>query len=1013
MSALQWRSIGPPIGGRVVAIAGVPAMANLFYMGAADGGIWRSTDYGIRWTNISDGTLPSSSDSIGALTVAPSNPRVIYAGSGESDIRNDIVTGDGVYKSSDAGKTWQYAGLRDTHTISAIVVDPRNAAIVYASSMGHVFKPNDDRGVFKSVDGGRTWRKVLFVDANTGGIDLVMDAQHPNVLYAAMWQAYRTPWMLSSGGPGSGLYKSTDGGAHWANLSRNPGFPQGVLGRIGVTIAASNPRVVYAIVQAKGGGVFRSNDGGATWTRTNKEWKLRQRAFYYMSIFADPTNANTVYVPEVDALWVSRDGAKTFVPLHTPHGDNHIVWINPHNSQVLLEGNDGGATVSTDGGVTWSEEHNQPTGQFYHVSLDSQFPFHVYGAQQDEGSFEGPSAAPGGVILVGDWHNVAYGESTFVAPQPNDPDVTYGSGYFSIFLRYDSRTGQYSSISPWPDYQSGASSGELRYRFGWTHPILFSPANPNELLVGSQYVLKSDDYGQTWQRISPDLTRNDPSTEAPSGGPVDIDASGAEVYPDVSALSISALDAQVIWAGSADGLVHVTADGGAHWTDVTPSVLPQRAQITSIQPSNVDKGTAYLTASRYMWDDFRPYVFETVDYGRTWTPLTSGLPEDQYVFAIRQDPNDANLLLLGTRNTVYVSLDGGARWQSLALNLPTAQVRDIAIDSRQSDVLIATHGRSFWELADLTLLEQLSKQPAASTGEARLFAPATAWLSHAYGEGPYAELIALTENGSGGGMNPPFGATIFFDIPSSYDGETPVTLTFRNLAGQQVRSFTLHLRTKNPNPAPEEALTAIAPGMNRFQWDLRYPDATEVVGFHTPAAAGGLDDTVEGPVAVPGTYLVELDYGGIRLQQSLQIALDPRLHPAPTALADRLALGLRIRSTLDTLDTTINRALDVRSRLVSAVNAQRLSEALASRVIATLDVEIGELVQLDIQSSEGDLLHETKLRSHLAYLAAELDLAYDEPTQAQYAVFDELNNGAQAGIRRLEAAIAQANALAR
>ncbi|MDQ2817179.1 MAG: glycosyl hydrolase [Candidatus Eremiobacteraeota bacterium] len=1006
-SKLQWRNVGPWIGGRVVALTGVPTQSNLFYMGAVDGGVWKSTDYGIMWTNLTDGKLPSSSDSIGAIAVAPSNPSVIYAGTGESDIRGDVITGDGVFRSTDAGKTWRYAGLGDTHTISSILVDPRRPDVVYASSMGHVFKPNADRGVFKSTDGGKKWRKILFVDDSTGAIDLAMEPKHPDVLYAAMWQAYRTPWSLSSGGPGSGLYKSIDGGAHWTNLTPNSGLPHGRLGRIGVSVAASDPRVVYAIIQAKEGGVFRSNDGGATWKRANGEWKLRQRAFYYMSVYADPTNANTVYVPEVDALWVSHDGAKNFSQLHTPHGDNHTVWINPNDPHILLEGNDGGATVSTDAGATWSSEHNQPTGQFYHVGLDDQFPFHIYGAQQDEGSIEGPSASSSGSISSDEWHNVAYGESTFVVPQPGAPSITYGSGYFSIFLRYDMATGEYRSVSLWPNYQEGASSGELKYRFGWTHPILFSAADPKELLVGSQYVLKSDDEGQIWQRISPDLTRNDLKTEAPSGGPIDLDESSAEVYPDVSALAVSPLDANHIWAGSADGLVHVTNDGGSHWTDITPPQLPQWAEITSIEPSHVSKATAYLSASRYMWDDFAPYVFETSDNGAHWTALSAGLPADQYVFAVRQDPDAANVLFAGTKNTVYVSLDGGLAWQPLGLNLPRVQVRDIALDTRQGAVAIATHGRAFWVLDNLALIEQVSK--AGPAGEPQLLAPQAAWLSHAYG--------ASGRTAPTSGTNPPFGATVFFDLPSNYNGKTPVSLAFSDSQGRLVRTFNLHLKSGRPKPdqqtldvqtpaerkqRAQEELSAVGPGMNRFQWNLRYPDATEVNGFYVPIAAGGLPDEVDGPTVAPGDYTVVLRYGAQQAQQPLQVKLDPRMHVAADALGARLGLQLSINRTLDTLDRTINEAIAVRDKLLGG------SDASARAKIAALDTELGNLVQLDVHSSEGTLLHETKLRSHLAYLASDIDLAYDKPTAAQYAVFQELGGQAKAGEQRLRAAMAAA-----
>ena len=1015
---LSWRSIGPYIGGRVVAVTGVPGDANLFYMGAVDGGIWKSTDYGLKWINISDGKLPGNSDSIGAIAVAPSDPNVIYAGTGESDIRGDMITGDGVMKSTDAGKTWKAAGLEATHTLSGLAVDPRNPEVVYASSMGHVFQAGAERGVFKSSDGGKSWSKVLFVNERTGAIDLKMDPKDPNTLYAAMWEAYRTPWHLSSGGDGSGLYKTTDGGSHWSKLSKNPGWPTGLLGRIGVSVSAADSKVVYAIVQAHEGGVFRSADGGASWTRVNDEWKLRQRAFYYMTLYADPKDVNTVYAPEVDALFVSHDGGKTFKKLRTPHGDNHVLWINPNDPKILLEGNDGGATVSTDAGATWSEEHNQPTGQFYHVNLDGRFPFHIYGAQQDEGSFEGPSAVAGGTIPVADWRRVAYGESTFTVPQPGKPGVNFGAGYYSIFLKYDADEEQYRSVSPWPNYQEGASSAELPYRFAWTHPILFSPANPQELLVGTQYVLKSIDAGATWQRISPDLTHNDPNTEVPSGGPIDLDQTSAEVYPVVSSLTISPLADSVIWAGSDDGLVHVTTDGGANWKDVTPPGLPS-GQISSIEASHTDKGGAFMTVNRYMLDDFHPYVFETADYGAHWTSITQGLPADEYAFAIRQDPNDAKLLFLGTHSSVYVSLDGGAGWQPLSLNLPHVQVRDLAIDTRQGEVVAATHGRAFWALENLVFLEQLTSA-ATTTTELRLFAPQTAWLTHAYGQsnGP--------NRAPGSGDNPPFGATVFFRLPAAYDGKAPLSLAFVDAQGQLVRRFDLHLKAKGEEKTPEqldeespvqrkleqeEKLTAVTPGMNRFQWNLRFGDATEVKGFYPPVAAGGLEDNVDGPQVTPGNYQVLLDYEGQVQAQNFGVALDPRLHPATDALAARLALELQIHTTLDSLNKTLNDAIDMRDALQAAVKKGTLSATTAARAIADLDANINGLVELGVEASEGDLLHETKLRSHLAYLAANTELAYDRPSAAEYAVFKELEDEANSGKQQLRTAMAAGKAL--
>ncbi len=1021
MGKLKWRSVGPYIGGRVVAITGVPGNANLYYAGTVGGGIWKSTDEGLEWKNISDGKLPGPSPSIGAIAVAPSNPKIIYAGTGESDIRNDMIPGDGMFKSTDGGDTWEYAGLRETHTISAIVVDPKNPEVVYASSMGHVFVPDPERGVFKSTDGGKTWTKILFVDDKTGAIDLVMAPSQPDVLYAAMWQAQRTPWSLTSGGPGSGLYKSTDGGAHWTNLTRNDGLPEGVIGRIGVGVAASDPEVVYCMMQAKEGGVFRSDNAGKSWKRVNEEWKLRQRAFYYMSIYVDPQDSGTVYVPEVDALWVSRDGGKIFTKLHTPHGDNHIVWVNPDDPKIILEGNDGGATVSTDGGKSWSTEHNQPTGQFYHVNLDDQFPFHIYGAQQDEGAFEGPSASGGGSISLSEWNRSAYGESTYSVPQPGDPNITYGSGYYSIFLKYNLATGQYESVSPWPNYLEGASSAELKNRFSWTHAILFSPANPKEMLIGSQYVMKSEDYGKTWARISPDLTRNVASTEAPSGGPIDLDHSSAEVYPGLSVIAVSPMDNNVIWAGSNDGMVHVTTDGGQNWKAVNPPGLPEQSWISSIQPSYGDRSTAYIVSRRYMWDDFRPYVFETSDFGEHWKAVTNGVPENAYAFAIVQDPRNTNLLFLGTDSTVYVSFDAGGHWQPLTLNLPPAQVHDIAINSRQGDVVIATHGRSFWVLDNLALLEQLTNTPTVDSGSAHLFAPQGAWLSHAYGQPP------PDFPSHDAGENPPFGATVFFHIPAEYDGKTAVKLEFTDAQGKMVRSFALHLKKKEAKEENEEQASAktpeeqkkeqeekvrsIEPGMNRFQWNLRYEDATDVKGFQAPIAAGGLDDTVDGPVVVPGTYTVSLDYGGQKTEQNFQVALDPRLHASADDFAAALALQMKIHDDLDALDKKINEAMALHEILEKAVREGHLTEEKAGQTIKELGNEIGNLVQMDIHSSEGSLLHETKLHSHLAYLAADIGMAYGRPTAAQYSVFEYLDEQTKSGEQLLDTAIAQGKRL--
>lgn len=1027
MSKLKWRSVGPYVGGRVVTVAGVASSPHLFYAGTVGGGVWKSTDDGLVWKNITDGKLNSPSASIGAIAVAPSNPSVLYIGTGEDDIRNDMIPGDGVFKSVDGGKTWHRTGLRATHSMSVILVDPHNANVVYAASMGHVFVPGPNRGVFKSIDGGKTWKKILFVNDKTGAIDLVMDPNHPDVLYATMWQAQRMPWGLNSGGPGSGIYKSTDGGAHWTNLTHNTGLPKGVLGRIGVTIAASQPNVVYAIIQAKDGGVFRSSDGGATWKRVNDKMALRQRAFYYMTIFADPKDPNTIYVPEVDALWVSHNAGKYFTKLNTPHGDNHVLWINPNHTNILLEGNDGGATISIDRGQTWSSEDNQPTGQFYHVNLDNQFPFHIYGAQQDEGSTEGPSASRDGFIPLAAWHNVAYGESTFVVPQPHKPNTTYGSGYYSIFLKYNLKTAQFESVSPWPLYQSGASSAELKYRFGWTHPILFSPSNPKELLIGSQYVMKSEDYGATWKRISPDLTRNAADTEGPSGGPIDIDATGAEIYPTVFSLAASPLDQNLLWAGSDDGLVHVTTDGGQTWQLVTPPGLGD-CEVSSIEPSYVNKDTAYLTAWRYMWDDFRPFVYKTTDLGKHWRKITTGLPANEFAFVIRQDPEDPQLLFLGTYSTVYVSFNGGSKWEPLTLNLPTSEVRDIQINTRQGDVVAATHGRAIWVLDNLRFLEQLTKHPAVDADDSYVFGPEQAWLTHEYGVVSQADGAPANS-----GKNAAFGATVFFHIPANYGGKTPVSLEFLDAQGKVVHTFPLHLASakqlaeKNgklkPNPNIEQrwptsvskirkslALqTAIVPGMNVFQWNLRYPHAVEVKGYHTPDAAGGIDNTVAGPTVTPGTYTVVLNYGGHKTQQRFVVSLDPRIHSTPQDLDAQLALAMKIHHDLNLLDTTLNDAIEVRDRLQKALTGTSHADPKDSAALESLNKEIADTVQMDIHSSEGDALHQVHLRGYLSYLSADVEWPYARPTVAEYHLFQYLDQQTATAVQKLHAAIANAH----
>lgn len=1020
VSKLQWRNIGPSVGGRVVAISGVTQHPGVFYMGAVDGGIWKSENYGTSWKNISDKTLHSSNISIGSMEVAPSDPNIIYVGTGEADIRNDLITGNGMYKSSDAGKTWRYIGLKDTHTTSDIVVDPRNPAVVYVASLGHVFVPNSEGGVYKTSDGGRTWKKVLFVNDETGAIDLAMDPKDPRVLYAAMWQVRRTPWKLTSGGPGSGLYKTTDGGAHWVNITHRSGLPQGITGRIGVAVAPSQPNTVYAIVQAQHGGLFRSDDAGQTWSRVNKNWELRQRGFYYSTVYVDPQDPNTIYMPEVRALWVSYDGGKKIGMLHTPHGDNHIAWIDPNDPKIILEGNDGGATVSVDGGKTWTGEHDQSTGEFYHVTLDEQFPFHVYTQQQDEGASEGPSSEAGSIPLA-DWHRVAGSEASWIAPQPGKPWITYGSGYFTIMEKDDRRIDSSEDVSPWPDYQSGAASDELKYRFAWTHPILFSPSNPRELLVGAQCVLKSMDHGDSWGCISPDLTRNDKSTQGQTGGPIMLDESAAEIYPYISGLAVSPLDNDEIWAGSSDGLVHVTTDDGGHWTDVTPPGMKARwGWVSSVAASYASKGTAYLTVSRYMWDDFKPYVYKTVDYGRHWTGITQGLPDDEYVTSVAIDPHNEKLVFLGARNAVYASVNGGDSWEPLSLNLPHALVMDVAIQPQQNSVVIATHGRAIWVLDDLALLEQLADGTKVAQGSAQLFNPQLTWLTKSYGGRRFGSPPPSV------GENHPFGASVFFYLPASYDGKTPVTLKFTTSSGEVVNTYELHLRKKARKPksattAPTSTTsdstavttakkaakvqmeaTAVAPGMNLFQWDLRYPGSTEISGYYSPdEATNGYDPGRPGPEVVPGVYYAVLQYGDHIERAPFTVKLDPRLIATQTGLQARQKLLLDITNELNQLAAGVNPVLAMQRELEKAIAAGSPGSGRDRKALAKLEQAIGVLVQMNMHSSEGDLTVEPALRDRMAALFSIVDQAYVAPRQAEYAVYGSLKDQIQAGLARL------------
>ncbi|MGH8428255.1 MAG: WD40/YVTN/BNR-like repeat-containing protein [Gammaproteobacteria bacterium] len=998
LKALAWRSIGPFRGGRSVAVAGVASEPRTFYFGGADGGIWKTVNGGNSWSNVSDCCLKVGA--IGALAVAPSDPNVIYAGTGEPFPRGDMATGDGVWKSTDAGKTWTHVGLDDTRVIGAIVVDPRNANHVYVAALGHVFGANADRGVYESFDGGATWKKIFYVDQNTGAVDLVMDPANSRVLYAAMWQVTRSPWFFGSGGPGSGLYKTTDDGATWKNLSQNPGMPTGTLGRIGVAVSASDPNRVYAIVEAKSGGVFRSDDGGATWQLTYSNSDLRQRAWYFSQIYVDPKNPDRVYAPQVEGLYVSSDGGNTFQPLDTPHGDNHVLWIDPQNPDAMIVGNDGGAGVSYDAGLSWSSEDNQPTAQFYHVALDDQFPFHIYGAQQDNSTVEITSRNTGGYAIgIQDWRPVAGGESGFVVPVPGSPWITYGGGYDGALERLNTRTGEDVFLDPWPDNGMGHPATDLKYRFQWTYPIVVSKHEPDTLYVGSQYVMKSSDGGMTWQTISPDLTRNDAKKQASSGGPITQDNTSVEYYDTVFALAESPLKAGVLWAGTDDGRVWVTRDDGQHWSNVTPQNLPQWATVSIIDPSPLDPATAFLAARRYRQDDYAPYIYKTTDYGAHWQKIVNGLPNDESSFVVRQDTKDANLLFAGTLRGVYVSFDGGMDWQSLQLKLPHVAIRDIAIQPQYDALVLATHGRAFWVLDNLEPLREMSQ--AAVNADAFLFTPQTTYLT---GGGSYPGA-----NADGSGENPPNGVAVFYELKQSPQLGDKVTLTFADASGKTVAAFS-NVKTPQGKPVEvpkdfyppkhpqQEGVVPTESGMNEFVWNLELPSSTAL-----PGSASWIG-SIDGPRVPPGTYTATLNVGGKNYSRQFTVAKDPRSSVTQAQLEAQFTLLSQIHAKADAVAKAVLNIRKLRDGIQAyqpRLAAGSAGAKQATAILAKLDTIEQALLQTKSHAVEDPLNYPIRLWSKLLILGTEFD---DEsaPTQSERQVWQQLSAQADAQLQALD-----------
>ncbi|HZE22624.1 MAG TPA: glycosyl hydrolase, partial [Blattabacteriaceae bacterium] len=772
--------------------------------------------------------------SIGAIAVAQSDHNVIYVGTGEACIRGNISYGNGVYKSVDAGKTWKNVGLKDTQHIGALIIDPRNPNIVFVAALGHAYGQNEQRGVFRTTDGGTNWQKVLYKDNKTGAIDVVFDPNNSNTLFASLWEVYRNPWSLNSGGPGSGLYKSTDGGSTWTHIEGH-GLPAGIMGRIGVSISGADSNKIYAMVESKEGGLYRSDDGGDSWIRMNEDGRLRQRAWYFSHIFADPKSPDTVYVLNT-GMFRSTDGGRTFGLLPAPHGDHHGLWIDPDNPDHLINGNDGGATVSLDGGRTWSTQYNQPTAQFYHVITDNRWPYYIYGAQQDNSTIAIKSYDDDGVIGRQDWYPVGGGESGYIAPYPPDPNITFANAE-AFTSRFDKRTDQVVDISVWPLDVSGNGAEKLLHRFNWTSPLMISPHDPNTMYTAMEMVFKSTNAGQSWTAISGDLTRNDKSKQKPSGGPITLDITSVEYYDTIFALAESPLKKDTIWAGTDDGLIQLTTDGGQHWANVTPKDMPEWSMISIIEPSHHDPNTVYVAVDRHKFDDFRPLIFRTRDNGKSWILTANGIPEGAYVRSVREDPKRKGLLYAGTETGVYFSVDDGGHWQPLKLNLPTVPIHDLEIHG--DDLIAATHGRAFWVLDDITPLRQLDS--VSSTAEMVLFKPETALRMH---------LPTDIERRGPVGDNPPPGAIINYYFKATPKDE--VKLEILDSAGKVVR--TLSSKEKKGDEQPPEwpdqvkEVTTIpaAAGMNRYAWNLRWEPPVKIPGaFYSDAGP-------QGPIAQPG-----------------------------------------------------------------------------------------------------------------------------------------------------------------
>ncbi len=968
---LKWRNIGPKRGGRSLGATGSPGRPNEYYFGATGGGLWKTTDGGQEWAPVTDGQISSSS--IGAVAVAETNPDIIYIGGGETQLRGSITQGDGVYKSTDAGKTWRSLGLKETQAISRIRVHPTNPDVVYVAALGHPYGDNEERGVFRSTDGGNTWKKVLYINPKTGVADLIIDRTNPKVIYATTWNVYRRTWKLWDGGPDCKLWKSENGGDTWTELTRNPGMPAPPFGKIGITVSPADSKRLWAIVEANDGGVFRSDDGGASWKKTNDERKLRQRAFYYTRIYADPFDRETVYCLNVD-FFKSTDGGTKFDQIQTKHGDHHDLWIDPNNPQRMILADDGGGVVSINGGKTWTDQ-DYITTQLYHVTTTNHVPYHVAGAQQDNTTIAMPSEGWDHMDVLNDWaYEVGGGESGYIVSHPNNPDVYYAGSQGALLTRYDRSNGQIRDIQVYPRFFSGEPASALPERWQWTFPIVFSPIDPNILYTCSQHVWKTTDDGQSWTQISPDLTYADPETLGPTGGEITKDMNGPEIYATVFALAPSFHDVNTLWAGSDDGKIQITRDGGKKWTDITPKDLPKNSVVAIIDESRHAAGTAYVAAFRYQVDDRQPYVFRTKDYGKTWTKIVTGIKDGHFARSVREDNTRPGLLFLGTEHGAYVSFDAGDHWQSLQLNLPDTPIRDLVV--KDNDVVLGTHGRGFWILDDIQPLRQLTSELMKQNviffkpGDAIRGISNATFQYYISGKVDSVKLEILDEKGA---------------LVTTFKGDKPEYKVDPNI----------------PRWEREPAKPTTATGINVFSWNLRYPGATTFDGMILWGA-----NAKNGPMAPPGKYQVRFTSKGYTMTYPFEIKMNPNLKGVTVAdLKETFDLAMKIRDKESAANEAVIQIRKVRKDFEEALKQTTDQSAItaANDLLKKITAIEEELYQVKNRSGQDPLNFPIKLGNRISAVRRSLETGDNKPTAGAYKVFAELSKELDAHLANLNA----------